>query len=47
MDKLDKLSVLELVVSVMEDEIDILTEKVKALEIKMGIQELLAQQEDV
>ena len=46
MDKLDKLSVLELVVSVMEEEIDTLHERIKSLEIRMGIQELLAQQED-
>ena len=46
MAKLDKLSILEVVVSVMEDEIDTLHEKVKALEIRMGIQEVLAQRED-
>ena len=46
MAKLDKLSILEVVVSVMEDEIDTLHEKIKALEIRMGIQEVLAQRED-
>jgi len=46
MAKLDKLSILEVVVSVIEDEIDTLHEKVKALEIRMGIQEVLAQRED-
>jgi hypothetical protein len=37
----DKVKVLEVVVSVMEDELDTLHEKIKALEIRMGIQELL------
>ena len=47
MAELNKVVVLEAVVAVMEEEIDTLHEKVKSLEIRMGIQELLAQQEDV
>ncbi len=42
---LDKLNVLEVVVAVMEDQLDALHERVKALEIRMGIQELVTQGE--
>jgi hypothetical protein len=43
--KVDRVSCLEVIVSVMEDELDALHEKVKALEVKISIQEVLETRE--
>jgi|TARA_R110001592_G_scaffold114429_3_gene314277 hypothetical protein len=46
MEKLSKLNILELVVSVMEEQIDELSEKVKSIEIQLGIQKILTESKE-